>query len=66
MISSERNILSKHFRRYKSYCLFIQLKGALSGLKQCLATEILLKMKKNAFYFTLKALFVFNIFNFLS
>ena len=66
MISCERNILSKHFQRYKSYRLFIQLKGTPSGLKQCLATEILLKITKKAFYFTLKALFVFKIFNFLS
>ena len=28
--------------------------------------EILFKMMKNAFYFTLKALFVFKMFNFLS
>ena len=31
-----------------------------------LATESPLKMMKNAFYFTLKALFVFKIFKFLS
>ena len=30
--------------------------GALSGLRQCLATEVPLKMMKNAFYFTSKAL----------
>ena len=41
-------------------------KGALSGLRQFLATESPLKMMKNAFYLTLKALFVFNIFKFLS
>ena len=34
------------------------VKGALSGLRQLLATESPLKMMKNAFYFTLKALFV--------
>ena len=34
------------------------LKGALSGLRQYLANESSLKMMKNAFYFTLKALFV--------
>ena len=32
-------------------------KGALSGMRQFLATESPLKMMKNAFYFTLKALF---------
>ena len=42
------------------------LKGALSGLRQFLATESPLKMMKNAFYFTLKALFVLKIFKFLS
>ena len=37
------------------------IKGALSGLRQFLATEKPLKMMKNAFYFTLKALFVLKI-----
>ena len=41
-------------------------KGALQGLRQFLATESLLKMMKNAFYFTLKALFVLKIIKFLS
>ena len=42
------------------------LKGALSGLRQFLAAESPLKMMKNAFYFTSKALFVLKIFKFLS
>ena len=41
------------------------LKGALSGLTQFLATESPLKMMKNAFYFTSKAVFVLKIFKFL-
>ena len=41
-------------------------KVALSSLRQFLAIESSLKMMKNAFYFTLKALFVFKIFKFLS
>ena len=41
-------------------------KGALQGLRQFLATESLLKMMKNAFYFTLKALFILKIIKFLS
>ena len=41
------------------------LKGALSGLRQFLATESSLKVMKNAFYFRLKALFVLKIFKFL-
>ena len=42
------------------------VKGALSGLRQLLATGSPLKMMKNAFYFTSKALFVLKIFKFLS
>ena len=38
-------------------------KDALSYLRQFLATESPLKMVKNAFYFTLKA--ILNIFKFL-
>ena len=41
-------------------------KDAVSGLEQLLATESPLKMIKNTFYFTLKALFVLKIFNFFS
>ena len=41
------------------------LKGALSGLRWFLATETPLKMMKNPFCFTLKALFVLKIFKFL-
>ena len=41
-------------------------KGALSSLRQILATESLLKLMKNAFYFTLKALLILKIFQFLS
>ena len=42
----------------------INIKGALSGLRQLLATESPLKMMKNGFYFTSKALFVLKIFRF--
>ena len=42
------------------------LKGALSDLRQYLANKNPLKMMKNAFYFTLKSLFVLKIFKFLS
>ena len=38
----------------------------LAGLKQVLATEILLKMIKNAFYSTLKAFFVLKLYKFMS
>ena len=42
------------------------IKGTLSCLRRLLATESSLKMMKNAFYFTLKALFVLKIFKSLS
>ena len=42
------------------------LKGALSGPRQFVVTECPLKMMKNDFPFTLKALFVLKIFKFLS
>ena len=41
-------------------------KGALSGLRQFLATESPFKVIKNVFYFTLKALFVLKILKLLS
>ena len=44
----------------------VVIKGALSGLRQFLATENTLKMIKNTFYFTLEALFILKIFTFLS
>ena len=40
----------------------INIKGSLSGLRQFLATEAALKIMKNTFYFTLKALFALKIF----
>ena len=58
------------FHEFKSYlkifydCVIV--KGALSGLRQFLAIESPLKMMKNTFYFTSKALFVLKIFKFLS
>ena len=42
------------------------IKGALSGLRQFLATESPLRVIENAFYFTSKALFVLKIFKVLS
>ena len=52
----EKNINSKRCKD--------NLKGALSGLGQSLAIESPLKMMKNAFYSTSKALFVLKIFKF--
>ena len=42
------------------------VKGALAGLRQFLTTGSSLKMMKNTFYFSLKALFVLKIFKLLS
>ena len=62
-----------HVRKYVinySFCSTMPikqlLKGPLSGLEQLLKTESPLKVIKNAFYFMLKALFVLEIFIFLS
>ena len=46
--------------------LRIAIKGALSGLRQFLTIKSPLKMMKNAFHFTSKALFVLKISKFLS
>ena len=40
----------------------LEVKGALSGHRQFLATESILKKMETAFYFALKALFVLKIF----
>ena len=54
-------------RVFQNSCLEEEkFKGALSGLRQFVATESPLKMMKNAFYFASKALFVLKIFEFLS
>ena len=69
-------ISSFHFRIFTGMLLlrvssfmcaefFYLVKGTLSSLRQCLATKGPLKIIKNAFYFTLKALFILNIFKFL-
>ena len=55
---------TKRYQRKTSYKE--NSKGALSNLRQFLATESLLKMMRNALYFTLEALFVLKIFKFLS
>ena len=48
------------------YASIGSIKGPLSGLRQFLIIETPLKMMKNAFYFTSKALLVLKIFKFLS
>ena len=44
--------------------LLLQIKSALSGLRQFLAIETPLKMMKNAFYFTSKADFYIFVLTF--
>ena len=46
--------------------LIFYITGALSGLRQILATENPLKMMNIAFHFTLMALFALTIFTFFS
>ena len=64
LINSFHCITSMHlgFQERKQVVVFI--KGALSDLRQFLATESPLKRMKNAFYFTLKALLALKIFKF--
>ena len=50
---------------FSSKIFIIDIKDAISGLRQLLATERPLKAMKNAFYFTLRALFLLKIFKFL-
>ena len=57
----------KHFMRLANNSpAKVTFKGALRSERPFLAAESLLKKMKNAFYFTLKTLFVFKIFKFLS
>ena len=51
---------------YTTIMRSLDIKGALSGLRQFFATESPLKMMKDDFYFTSKALFILKIFKFLS
>ena len=46
----------------RSHGVVVYIKGALSGLRQFLAPESPLKLMKNAFHFTLKAIFILKIF----
>ena len=71
--SREGILLSKNciklmrLKVYKEvFLLHFLFKVALSGLRQFLATERPLKMMKNVFYFTSKAILVLKIFKFLS
>ena len=52
--------------KYRPYLDTFHVRSALLGLRQFLATESALKMMKNGFYFTSKAVFFLKIFKFLS
>ena len=58
--------LSRIFSHGIKSRIFKNFKNAFSGLRHFLAAESSLKMMKNAFYFTSKALFFLKIFNFVS
>ena len=63
---SRKGFSFDHIGYILSWLDFQMLKGALSGLRQLLATENPLKMMKNTLYFTSKILFVLKTFKFLS
>ena len=67
-ISALYQYLSKLLLRRLLVILFTLTRPSqrLKGLRQFLIIESPLKIMKNAFYFTLKALFVLKIFKFLS
>ena len=52
-------------RQYLTLNVFL-IRGTLSGLRQLFATNSPLKVTKNDFFFTLKALFIVKIFQVLS
>ena len=62
----QETILQPLYKRHRQMSSPGSIEDALSGLGQLLATKSPLKMVKNVFYFTLKALFVVKIFKFLS
>ena len=70
LVFDQAYALTSHFNEHfsmKFYNYFVtksSLKGGLYGLRKFFITESPLKMMKNAFYFTLKALFVLKIFKF--
>ena len=55
---SQRKVRTESNAKTGKIIFWCNLKGALTGLRQFLATESPLKKMKNAFYFTSKAVFV--------
>ena len=64
--SSNVDVLLLRFLLEGQKELHEEIKDAVSGLRKFLATESPLKMMRNAFCFTSKALFLLKIFRFLS
>ena len=62
----ERKKTLRHNEKASSWNGWTTDKGALSGLRQFLATENPLKIMKNIFYFISKTILVLKIFKFLS
>ena len=60
-----RKCQHRQFREFAHENFFILVKGALSGIRQFLTTKSPIKMMKNAFCFTLKALLFSKSFEFL-
>ena len=61
--------LERNCKRHRQVIIWKKknsVKGGVEGLRKFWINESPLKMMKNAFYFTLKALFVLKIFKFLS
>ena len=59
-----REIFQKIYSIKAAQKVKLSIKVPLSGLTHFLTTESPLKMRENAFYITLKALFILKIFNF--
>ena len=64
--NSNKNVLKKFNKLAAIFSSKTFLKSPLSALRQFLTIESPLNMMKNAFYFMLNVLFVFEIFTFLS
>ena len=69
MIEVSGNMLNRLLRSKSMqphFIVFYDFKGTLSSLRQYSATKRLLKMIRNAIYFSLKALLVLKVFEILS
>ena len=65
ILISEKEFTETNYKSLLEALVYIKNNLIDTDVRQFLATESLLKMIKNAFYFILKALFVLKIFKFL-